>query len=84
MVFSLLATEVAPERRSAALNLVYLPLYVAGVIGPAMGAAVASAAGAGGPFVVGALVFFAGAAMVALRHPPRPTGTAVREAVPIS
>ena len=43
MVFSLLATEVPPERRSATLNLVYLPLYVAGIIGPAMGAAVASA-----------------------------------------
>ncbi len=84
MVFSLLATEVAPERRSATLNLVYLPLYVAGIIGPAMGAAVASATGAGGPFVVGALVFFAGAAMVALRHPPRTAGTVLREAVPLS
>ncbi len=34
MVFSLLATEVPPERRSATLNLVYLPLYIAGIIGP--------------------------------------------------
>ena len=34
MVFSLLATEVPAERRSQTLNLVYLPLYAAGIIGP--------------------------------------------------
>ena len=34
MVFGLLALEVAAERRSATLNLVYLPLYVAGIVGP--------------------------------------------------
>jgi MFS family permease len=67
MVFSLLATEVPPERRSATLNLVYLPLYIAGIIGPAVGAAVAAATGPGGPFVAGAIVFVAGAAAVALR-----------------
>ena len=37
MVFGLLATEVPAERRSATLNLVYLPLYAAGIIGPAVG-----------------------------------------------
>jgi MFS family permease len=85
MVFSLLATEVAPARRSAALNLVYLPLYLAGIIGPAMGAAVASTTGAGGPFVLGALVFFTGAAMVARRRPGAAAGgRAEREAVPLS
>jgi MFS family permease len=35
MVFGLLATEVPADRRSATLNLVYLPLYAAGVVGPA-------------------------------------------------
>ena len=35
MVFGLLATEVPAERRSQTLNLVYLPLYAAGIIGPA-------------------------------------------------
>ena len=39
MVFGLLAVEVSPERRSATLNLVYLPLYVAGIVGPSIGAA---------------------------------------------
>lgn len=43
MIFGMLAMEVAPERRSATLNLVYLPLYLAGIVGPAIGAVVASA-----------------------------------------
>jgi MFS family permease len=40
MFFGLLATEVPAERRSATLNLVYLPLYLTGVVGPALGALV--------------------------------------------
>ena len=47
MVFGLLSTEVPPERRSATLNLVYLPLYAAGIVGPALGAR--SSASAGSP-----------------------------------
>jgi DHA1 family multidrug resistance protein-like MFS transporter len=65
MVFSLLATEVPPERRSTTLNLVYLPLYAAGIIGPATGAAVASVAGVAGPFAFGAAVL-AGSAVAVL------------------
>jgi MFS family permease len=61
MVFALLATEVPAERRSATLNLVYLPLYAAGIIGPAIGAVVASTIGLGGPYLVGAAVLAAGA-----------------------
>ena len=61
MVFGLLATELPAERRSAALNLVYLPLYAAGIIGPAAGAVVASISGVHGLFVVGAAVFLFGA-----------------------
>ena len=68
MVFSLLATEVAPERRSTTLNLVYLPLYVAGIIGPAIGGGLAAAAGPAAPYVIGAIVFFLGAAMIAVRR----------------
>ena len=55
MVFSLLATEVPPERRSATLNLVYLPLYAAGIIGPIVGGIVAPVTGPAGPFVLGAV-----------------------------
>jgi MFS transporter, DHA1 family, multidrug resistance protein len=67
MVFSLLSTEVPPERRSATLNLVYLPLYAAGIIGPIIGGVVAPRTGPGGPFVIGAVVFLAAAVVVALR-----------------
>lgn len=72
MVFATLAIEVPPERRSSTLNLVYLPLYVAGIIGPAMGGGLAAVAGAGGPFVAGGIVFLAGAAVIALRRQPTP------------
>jgi MFS family permease len=80
MVFSLLATTVPAERRSATLNLVYLPLYAAGVVGPATGAAVAAIAGAAGPFWLGAAVFLAGAVVVALRVRPPRSGTTDRAA----
>jgi MFS family permease len=73
MVFSLLATEVPPERRSTTLNLVYLPLYVAGIIGPTIGSGIASAAGMSGPFLAGAAVFAFGAvALGAGLRRPRP------------
>jgi MFS family permease len=81
MIFSLLATEVPAERRSATLNLVYLPLYVAGVIGPTIGAVVASAGGSGAPYVVGGAVFLTGAAVLALRHAST-TGTSATPAAP--
>jgi MFS transporter, DHA1 family, multidrug resistance protein len=73
MVFSLLSTEVPAERRSATLNLVYLPLYAAGIVGPAAGGIVASIAGSGGPFWLAAAVLFIGAVVVAVRV--RPTGS---------
>ena len=72
MVFSLLATEVPAERRSQTLNLVYLPLYAAGIIGPAVGGTIAGITGPSGPFWAAAAVFLAGAAVVALRVRPRP------------
>jgi MFS family permease len=61
MIFGLLATELPAERRSAALNLVYLPLYAAGIIGPAAGAVVATLSVVLGLYVVGAAVFLFGA-----------------------
>jgi MFS family permease len=45
MVFALVAVETPPERRSATLNLVLLPLYVAGIIGPSLAAGFAALTG---------------------------------------
>jgi MFS transporter, DHA1 family, multidrug resistance protein len=77
MVFSLLSTEVPPERRSATLNLVYLPLYAAGIIGPIIGGLVAPVTGPGGPFVLGASVFLVAAfvVLVRFRRAPSPAAT---------
>jgi hypothetical protein len=77
-----LATEVPAERRSATLNLVYLPLYAAGIIGPAMGAGVAAVAGVDGPFWLGAAVFLVGAVVVALRVRSQAEAAAAAPAVP--
>lgn len=66
MVFGLVSVEVAPERRSATLNLVLLPLYVAGIIGPTSGAVVAGAAGVPGVFVAAGIVFLLGGTAVAI------------------
>jgi hypothetical protein len=70
MVVGLLAIEVPAERRSATLNLVYLPLYLAGVVGPALGAIVVGA-GLWAPFWFGALVYLVGAAVVIRGRPRR-------------
>jgi DHA1 family multidrug resistance protein-like MFS transporter len=70
MVFGLLATELPPDRRSAALNLVYLPLYAAGIVGPAAGAVLASLGGVDVLFVAGAAVFWLGAVLVHRRRAP--------------
>jgi MFS family permease len=64
MVFGLLATEVPEERRSTTLNLVYLPLYAAGIIGPIAGAIVVGA-GIWAPFAVAAVVFLVGSGAIA-------------------
>ena len=58
MVFALVAVETPPERRSATLNLVLLPLYVAGIIGPSLAAGFAAIAG------VAAVYPIAGATMI--------------------
>lgn len=76
MVFGLLATEVPAARRSATLNLVYLPLYAAGIVGPAMGAVVATGGGVPGPFILGGLVMILGAAAILARRARTPSGPA--------
>lgn len=65
MVFGLLATQVPPERRSSTLNLIYLPLYAAGIVGPAVGGVVVQA-GLPAPFLVGGAVLALGVVGVLL------------------
>ncbi len=77
MVFGLLATEVPAERRSATLNLVLLPLYLAGIVGPLIGAIVVSF-GEVAVFGLAGLVLWLGAAAV-LRSPAQ-AGTRSAEA----
>ena len=67
MVFALLAMDVPAERRSATLNLVYLPLYAAGIVGPAVGAGVVVATGLPGAFLAAAAIFIVGAIVIAVR-----------------
>jgi MFS family permease len=66
MVFGLLATEVPADRRSQTLNLVYLPLYAAGILGPAVGSQLVRL-GLPAPFFVGTAVFLVGALIVIRR-----------------
>jgi MFS family permease len=72
MVFGMLATDVAPDRRSATLNLVYLPLYAAGIAGPALGAVVVGVGGVPAPFLLGGAVFIVGAVVIGARRRPAP------------
>jgi DHA1 family multidrug resistance protein-like MFS transporter len=67
MVFALLATEVAAGRRSQTLNLVYLPLYVGGVVGPVIASQVVKA-GLAAPFVLAAAVYLGGGLLIAARR----------------
>jgi DHA1 family multidrug resistance protein-like MFS transporter len=67
MIFGLLSTEVAAESRSQTLNLVYLPLYAAGIVGPLIGSLVVRG-GLPGPFFVGAGILLLGAVAVFRRH----------------
>ncbi len=73
MVFGMLASDVPADRRSATLNLVYLPLYAAGIVGPALGAAVIGIGGLPAPFLLGAAVCLGGAIVIAARRSARPT-----------
>jgi MFS family permease len=64
MIFSMLATDVPAERRSATLNLVYLPLYAAGIVGPTTGAVTAGAFGVPGPFMLAAAILGLSATLI--------------------
>ena len=65
MISGLLATESPAERRSATLNLIYLPLYIGGIAGPAIGAGVVTA-GTPAVFMVAAAVLAGATALAAV------------------
>ena len=56
MVFALFSTRIPETHRSTALNLVYLPLYFGGIIGPAI-ASLLTRMGLFGPFLGAGLLF---------------------------
>jgi MFS transporter, DHA1 family, multidrug resistance protein len=62
MVSGLLATELPVERRSVTLNLVFLPLYVGGIAGPALGSVVVQT-GLRSVFFAAALILVGGVAL---------------------
>jgi DHA1 family multidrug resistance protein-like MFS transporter len=59
MVFALFSTRIPETHRSTALNLVYLPLYLGGIIGPAIASAL-TRIGLFGPFLGAAVLFMFG------------------------
>ncbi len=65
MIFALLSIDVAPQQRSATLNLAFVPLYLAGIVGPAIGAGVVTV-GLAAPFVVAAASLAGGTVFVLL------------------
>lgn len=65
MIFALLATRVPEDRRSTTLNLVYIPLYLAGITGGGLGAILVQG-GLDRPLLAGALLML-GAVVVAVR-----------------
>jgi MFS family permease len=72
MVSSLLALETPAERRSATLNLIFLPLYLGGIAGPALGSTVVST-GLRSVFYVAAAVLACGTVLtVAFARRARP------------
>jgi MFS transporter, DHA1 family, multidrug resistance protein len=65
MIFALLATRVPEDRRSTTLNLVYIPLYLAGIIGGSLGSILVQG-GLDRPLLAGAVLML-GAVVLALR-----------------
>jgi MFS transporter, DHA1 family, multidrug resistance protein len=56
MVFALFSTRIPETHRSTALNLVYLPLYIGGIVGPGIASGL-TRIGLFGPFLGAAVLF---------------------------
>lgn len=66
MIFALFSTRIPETHRSTALNLVYLPLYAGGIVGPALSSGL-SRIGLWTPFVGASIAFAAGFAVILLK-----------------
>jgi len=67
MVFALLSTQLPDSHRTTALNLVYLPLYVGGILGPAISSGL-SKAGLTAQYTSAAAVFAVAFALLTIWH----------------
>jgi DHA1 family multidrug resistance protein-like MFS transporter len=76
MVFALLATEVPEPHRATALNLVYLPRYVTGIVGPGIVSAMAPLGLVTAFSVAGAVVALGAVAAAGPRARPAGAGAA--------
>lgn len=63
MIFALFSTRIPETHRSTALNLVYLPLYVGGIVGPATASGLAQI-GLFGPFAGAAVMCAVGLVLI--------------------
>lgn len=77
MVFALFSTRIPETHRSTALNLVYLPLYIGGIVGPGVASAL-TRVGLFGPFI-GAAVLFTLAVIIAMTTQRHMAGDKVQQ-----
>lgn len=65
MIFALFSTRIPESHRTTAMNLVYLPLYVGGIIGPSVASGLTHV-GLFGPFLGAATMFLVGIIVIGL------------------
>ncbi|QQE78075.1 MFS transporter [Alicyclobacillus sp. SO9] len=63
MIFALFSTRIPESHRSTALNLVYLPLYLGGIIGPTLASALTHV-GLFGPYIGAAVFLLSGLVLI--------------------
>lgn len=63
MLFALFSTRIPASHRATALNLIYLPLYLGGIIGPAT-ASILTKFGLIGPFIGAGILFILGLILI--------------------
>ena len=67
MIFSMLAVETPEDRRSATLNLVYLPIYLSGILGPIVAGIITRLTGSLWPIFILAGLLYASSLLPLMR-----------------